>query len=271
LKPEEEATVLDALTECTCQGFPWTHERLRDIVNNIIHTCDPSFEGVGHNWTRQFLLCKHNILQTSWMPKLETVCGQAVNPTTHAAWMELLGNTIREHNITKKLIYSSDKVGFNPALSGCACAIGICGAGGVYQQQAGKRETITAIATICADGTLLPPAVIFKDKDIRYHGTRTTPCTHCKIGYSKKGWINGEVGKAWIQQFDEFTKEKANRHARLLLVDGHNSHYTEGFIAHARQTNIHVLCYPTHSTHVYQGLNVVVFAQLENTTTHRAR
>ncbi|EIW86302.1 DDE-domain-containing protein [Coniophora puteana RWD-64-598 SS2] len=192
------------------------------------------------------------------MPNLETVCGQAVNLTTHAVWMELLGNTIREHNITKKLIYGSDKVGFNPALSGCACAIGICGAGGVYQQQAGKRETITVIATICADGTLLPPAVIFKDKDIR-------------VGYSKKGWINGEVGKAWIQQFDEFTKEKTNRHARLLLVDGHNSHYTKGFIAHARQANIHVLCYPTHSTHVYQGLDVVVFAQLENTTTHQAR
>ena len=47
------------------------------------------------------------------------------------------------------------------------------------------------------------------------------------------------------------------------MVDGHNSHYTLGFLRYAKDHNIHVLCYPSHATHVYQGLDVVVFSPLK--------
>lgn len=56
---------------------------------------------------------------------------------------------------------------------------------------------------------------------------------------------------------------KAGGRDRLLLVDGHNSHYTRGFLEYARTQRIHVLCYPSHTTHVYQGLDVVVFSVLK--------
>jgi hypothetical protein len=83
------------------------------------------------------------------------------------------------------------------------------------------------------------------------------------IGYSKKGWTDGEIGALWIKQFDEQTCDKANGRTRLLLVDGHNSHYTRAFLEYARQHRIHVLCYPAHSTHIYQGLDVAVFGVLK--------
>ena len=81
-----------------------------------------------------------------------------------------------------------------------------------------------------------------------------------RIGYSKKGWTSGEIGIEWIKIFDKQTHEKAEGDYRLLLVDGHNSHYTRGFLEHARKNQIVVLCYPAHTTHVYQGLDVVIFA-----------
>jgi len=56
---------------------------------------------------------------------------------------------------------------------------------------------------------------------------------------------------------------KADGRAQLLLVDGHNSHYTLEFLDYARQHNIHVLCYPAHSAHVYQGLDIVIFSPLK--------
>ncbi|KIK77919.1 hypothetical protein PAXRUDRAFT_84901, partial [Paxillus rubicundulus Ve08.2h10] len=52
--------------------------------------------------------------------------------------------------------------------------------------------------------------------------------------------------------------------ARLLLIDGHNSHYTREFLDYARDQNIHVLCYPAHATHIYQGLDVIIFSSLKN-------
>ena len=45
----------------------------------------------------------------------------------------------------------------------------------------------------------------------------------------------------------------------MLLVDGHNSHYTLELLEYARENNIVIVCYPAHTTHVLQGLDVVCF------------
>ena len=86
--------------------------------------------------------------------------------------------------------------------------------------------------------------------------------TYCKhrIGHSVKGWTNGEIGVEWIKEFDRNTTRKANGRYCLLLVNSHNSHYTQGFLKYARAHKILVLCYPAHTTHVLQGLDVVIFA-----------
>lgn len=86
-------------------------------------------------------------------------------------------------------------------------------------------------------------------------------CT--SLGHSKKGWTDGEIGRAWIEDFDNKTKEKTNGRRRVLLVDGHNSHYTVDFLFYARDHDIGVLCYPSHCTHIYQGLDVVIFSPLK--------
>ena len=87
---------------------------------------------------------------------------------------------------------------------------------------------------------------------------------HLSIGYQKKGWTDGEIGAEWIKIFDEQTKHKVKPgEYRLLLVDGHNSHYTIAFLLYAREHLILVLCYPSHTTHIYQGLDVVIFSVLK--------
>lgn len=48
-----------------------------------------------------------------------------------------------------------------------------------------------------------------------------------------------------------------------MIVDGHNSHYTRAFLEYAHTHRIVVLCYPSHTTHVLQGLDVVIFAVLK--------
>jgi hypothetical protein len=84
-----------------------------------------------------------------------------------------------------------------------------------------------------------------------------------RIGYQQKGWTDGEIGAAWMKIFEEVTRGKAKGEHRLLLVDGHNSHYTVAFLLLARLSMIIVLCYPAHGTHIYQGLDVVIFAILK--------
>lgn len=100
---------------------------------------------------------------------------------------------------------------------------------------------------------------------MRIYSPQTTPIadSYIRLGYSKKGWIDGELGMEWIKHFDIHTHSKADKRARLLLLDGHNPHYTLEFLQYARTANIIVLCYSSHSTHIYQGLDVVIFAILK--------
>ena len=63
-----------------------------------------------------------------------------------------------------------------------------------------------------------------------------------------------------MENFEKATCDKANGCACLLVIDGHNLHFTKAFLEHAYKHNIHVLCYTSHATHVYQGINVAVFS-----------
>ena len=46
-------------------------------------------------------------------------------------------------------------------------------------------------------------------------------------------------------------------------MDGHNSHYTVAFLLYAREHLIIVFCYIPHGTHIFQGLDIVIFSPLK--------
>ncbi|KAH7917887.1 DDE-domain-containing protein, partial [Leucogyrophana mollusca] len=187
-----------------------------------------------------------------WSCPLDSKRGRAVNQNTNKAWFDLLEGVLEKYDIAEDCIYAADEIGISPQSGEDERVIGSRKPGPQYQQRTGSKENTTVIVTICADGTSSAPAVIFKGNAYQVN-----------IGYSKKGWTDGEIGIEWIKDFDKRTKAKADGCDRLLVVDGHNSHYTRGFLQYARAHRIHVICYPAHATHVYQGLDVVVFAGLK--------
>ena len=88
-------------------------------------------------------------------------------------------------------------------------------------------------------------------------------CTYDRLGYSRKGWTDCELAVLWLKHFDEYTRRKVDGCTRLLIVDGHNSHYSFEFLDYACDQQIHILCYSAHTTHIYQGLDVVIFSVLK--------
>ena len=59
-----------------------------------------------------------------------------------------------------------DESGFPPSNQGQQKVIGRRGTKTQHKQGGADRENVTAIVTICADGTVLNPTVIFKGKNI---------------------------------------------------------------------------------------------------------
>ena len=66
--------------------------------------------------------------------------------------------------------------------------------------------------------------------------------------------MNGIVGKEWISQdFDPATCNLAGDHYKLLIVDGHCSHFSYEFLKYAKDNKFEVLCLPFNTTHILQS------------------
>lgn len=134
--------------------------------------------------------------------------------------------------------------------------------------QDGNRTWITLVACICADGTSLPPALIYPatSGDVQDSWLDDyQPGEECYFTSSPSGWTNNELALDWLMRvFDRATKRKAGngREPRLLLLDGHGSHINMDFLECCHKHNIHVCAYPPHSTHRLQPLDVSVFSPL---------
>ena len=107
--------------------------------------------------------------------------------------------------------------------------------------QIGNCEWITLLACVCADGSTLPPGLIYQaaGKAVQSSWVESIdPRKHSEhFTTSPSGWTNDDVGLAWLEQvFDRYTKTKARRKYRLLIVDGHGSHLTIDFISTATTT-----------------------------------
>lgn len=170
LLPEEEKTVIEFILELASRGWPLSKRRTREHVNKVCRArLGDEFpeQGVGECWVDRFLGRHADFIQTYRAHPLESVRGQAVNPFTHRGFYDLLRRILETGDngapIEKCNIYGSDESGFQTGTgSSNEKVIGGAGKRIQHQQKTGNRENITVMVTICADGTTVPPAVIFK-------------------------------------------------------------------------------------------------------------
>ena len=140
-------------------------------------------------------------------------------------------------------------------------------------RQHGSPEWVSLLAAICADGTALPPGIIFASKNSTVQSRWVANIQAGKhfvhVTSSPLEWTSNDIGSAWLEQvFDRYTKPKARLRYRLLIVDGHGSHLTQDFIEYCHQKRIILAVLPPHSTQTLQPLDVVCFKPLSSNYTY---
>ena len=80
-----------------------------------------------------------------------------------------------EDPIATELIYAADETGIQEGIGSKEWVYGDPSKKFQHQQHSGGRENITVIVTICADGTSLPPAVIFKGENFQASWKQDNP------------------------------------------------------------------------------------------------
>jgi hypothetical protein len=265
LSPQQELGLVEYINELTDFGIPPTRDMIRNFGSAVAE------RDLSESWVQRFIERNRDHLISRWSTGIDRNRHQADTLDKYDNWFDLLHSKIEEHKIEPRLLYNMDEKGFMIGVEKRSkrwFSKQVFLHGGIQKAlQDGNRDWITALCTICADGTTLPPALIYEAmndnvRDIWVEDIQ--PEQHqVYVASSPSGWTNERLGLAWLKDvFDANTKSKARRKWRLLIVDGHGSHITRQFIDHCIKNRIFLAILPPHSTHQLQPLDVVMYSPL---------
>jgi hypothetical protein len=265
LHPRDEAELVEYIKSLTEKHCPPTRQM---IINFATPFCDwePS-----DRWVSRLVHRHPNDLLTAWTTPMEGNRHKADSSERYRIYFDLLTRKVKEFDVLPRDTYNMDEKGFMIGVIGKTKRVfdKVLYKERRYKQAShdANREWVTVIGAICADGSHLPPAVIFSAASEKVQANWVhdiDPKTHSiYFSVSESGWTNDDLGVAWLEQvFDPATKEKARRNFRLLILDGHGSHVTRRFIDYCDLHRILVLVYPPHATHTLQPLDVSCFKPL---------
>ena len=127
----------------------------------------------------------------------------------------------------------------------------------VYSLASGEKgKTHTVVVCVSASGHSIPPLMIYPRKRAVPEAAKAGAVPGTIFKTSDSGWITQEIYLEWFKFFLQMIPP-----ARpvLLIEDGHSSHVTLEVIELARSNDVHLLCLPSHTSHILQPLDIGVF------------
>ncbi|KAL6711480.1 hypothetical protein ACN47E_004414 [Coniothyrium glycines] len=131
-----------------------------------------------------------------------------------------------------------------------------------------SREFVGLLACICADGSQIPPSLVYpslyrelyldwlKDMDPKKHTINVT--------VSHLGWSDAAVRHGWMKEvFNRYTQEKADGGYRLLIIDDFSEFRGHEFREFCEENKIRVCRLPPDSRKTLQPLDLGLTVWLE--------
>ena len=270
---EEERELVASLQALQQIGFGLTRELaglvIRDYLLDQPDRYSPFKDSLpGKDWWTLFMRRWSNELSLRKPQHLSTHRAVAASEDVLDEWFEKVINVIEKTGLNelpadelKKRLWNCDETGF------CLSAtskhiISKRGEKEVQETVGGSgREYITLLAAASADGTRLPPYVVYKAKHLWNRWMKGGP-SGTMYSVSDSGWMESANFLQWFEKM--FLPAVRHMSPVILFFDGHHSHLTLRLIEVARSSNIHLICFPPHVTHILQPLDVGVFGPLKS-------
>lgn len=163
LTAAEEAVLVKYLIGMGKRGFPLTPRMIHEKARSMIEKKRSEEVELGREWTNRFMR-RHPNLQTYRATPLDRIRANGLNPTVLKDYEDTVEELFTLHNPPEQNIFGADEVAMNCGIAPRQKVVGQAGQRVQHHQTNGERENITCIETICADGTVLRPTVIFKGK-----------------------------------------------------------------------------------------------------------
>lgn len=224
----------------------------------------------GYYWLEGFMK-RNKGLSLQKPESLSAARAAGMNPQTVENWFREYEKLLSDLDLTDRPshLWNCDESGLQDNFQSLKvlCEIGKpC-----FEVTAGEKgETTTVLAGFNATGTFTPVMVIFKSKRVRMEWMSGCP-ELAIVRTSDNGWINAQLFLEWGQRFvASLPKEDNTPH--VLLLDGHSSHvYSLEFLYLMKAHNVHVMSYPSHTTHALQPADKSLFKSLKHNWTEAGR
>jgi hypothetical protein len=192
--------------------------------------------------------------------------------TEYNLYFDRLEKIISYFNVEPRHIYAMDQKSFEVGIispnTAYVCSKAALDRGDIMiPVQEGNREWISVLACVCADGSSVPPTLIYQsdhgglesnwleDLDSKIHSAHLTS--------TRSGRTNKDISFDWLKQvFERYTKEKTQNSYRLLLLNPRGLHIQEEFIRYCYRNKILLIMFPPQSSHTLQPLRVGMFKPL---------
>lgn len=151
------------------RGIPMTYASVMQCASAI------SGKQTGGSWPKRF--CKrHPNLKMKRTTGLEKARAKALNQFAVNGFFDMLTDVMQEFNILPENLYNMDEKGLQLGIGARITAMIDRDQQTVYSIEDGNRELVTVIETICADGSVLHPSVIFQGQRRNSEWGRNNPC-----------------------------------------------------------------------------------------------
>lgn len=217
----------------------------------------------GYDWLQLFLHRHPDIsIRKAEGVSIARATGMCKENCKH--YFELLGKILDEHELHTKPshIFNVDETGLqmNNKPGQVLAAKGSKNVSSITSGE--KGETISVIACCNAEGTFLPPYVIFKGKHKKLEYLDGMPNGSNMAMGEKSAYVNGPIFFDWLK--NHFLLRKPTGSV-LLILDGHTSHTNSvEVLEFCEENSIILLCLPSHTTHYLQPLDRSFFKSLKS-------
>ncbi|KAG5278319.1 hypothetical protein AALO_G00097640 [Alosa alosa] len=268
LPQEAERELAATLKTLAQRGFPFTKRDVQQVAfdfaaKNQISGFSKTAGRAGYYWFHNFL--KRNPELGMRKPEVLSAARAAgLNKVVVNQWFTQYESLLVELGIagTPSHIWNCDESGLQDQFSSTK-VVGQVGQPCVEVCAGEKGETTTCLAAFNAEGIYSRTMIIFKGKRVRSEWLQGCP-ENTSVRCSDNGWITSDLFLEWGQMFIQ-SLPKDDPRPHLLLLDGHSSHvYNMEFIKLLKSKNVHIMCYPAHTTHALQPADKALFKSLKH-------
>jgi hypothetical protein len=218
---------------------------------------------VSKMWTRRFLL-RHPQYYVRKQKPIAMERKQASTSDIILRHFRLFKETREKYGVLDTDIYNMDETGFRIGVGRAHDVITRSKSGPLTKPDPANRESIPSIECVSASGFSLPPMLILPGKlHLEKWVTTNQIDGNTAFAVSDTGYCNDDIALDWIHHFNIHSNKRRVGRWRMLLFDGFGSHLTRQFIEFCDQAEILPFCFPPHTTHLLQPLDVGVFQPLK--------